>query len=149
MRSTDHRITPMQSIARGDKLPDRKEITQMAQTTTPKAIAAEWGISAKTLRKFLRANARQVSEATGNPLETPGKGGRWEIPATKAGMLKLRKGFDAFIAEQAAKRAEMLAAAEAAQDDTTDANEEDEVELTETDSNDEEVLDEADSDTDA
>jgi hypothetical protein len=74
------------------------------QVLTPKEIAQEWGISAKTLRKFLRANARAVSLKTGNPLEVPGKGGRWSIE--RKSLKSLRKGFDAYIAELDAKRAE-------------------------------------------
>lgn len=68
------------------------------QVLTPKEIAAEWGISAKTLRKFLRAHAKD------NSLETPGKGGRWAIE--RKSLKSLQKGFTAYIAEIEAKRAE-------------------------------------------
>ena len=68
-----------------------------SQIMTPKEIAAEWGISAKTLRKFLRSRNRAEG------VETPGKGGRWQI--ARKDLRSLKKGFDAYLAELDAKRA--------------------------------------------
>jgi len=70
--------------------------SKMAKTLTPKEIALDWGISPKTLRKFLRTEAKAKS------VETPGKGGRWAIPA---GSLKsMRKRFDAWNAAKDASK---------------------------------------------
>lgn len=68
---------------------------------TPKEIAADWEISPKTLRKFLRKDEKAISAQGG---ETPGKGGRWAIPANSLKGLKTR--FDAWTAANAAKQAE-------------------------------------------
>lgn len=70
---------------------------QIVQTLTPKAIAQELGVSAKTLRKFLREDAK------GNGVETPGKGGRWSIDPDQVESLTER--FNAWIAAKAAKAA--------------------------------------------
>lgn len=67
-----------------------------AKTLTPKEIALEWDISPKTLRKFLRADVRSKGE------ENPGKGKRWEIPATQVKSLKRR--FDAWVAQNTKNR---------------------------------------------
>ncbi len=69
-----------------------------ARTLTPKEVALEFGTDARTLRKFLRSDAK----AKGT--ETPGKGSRWAIPATR--MKSMRKGFDAWNAANEAKKAE-------------------------------------------
>jgi hypothetical protein len=70
----------------------------MAKTLTPKEIASEWDVSAKTLRKFLRKDEKAISAQGG---ETPGKGGRWAIPATQLNSLKRR--FDAWVEANAKK----------------------------------------------
>jgi len=62
----------------------------MAKTMTPKEIAAEFGTDPRTLRKFLRTDARDRGVAT------PGKGSRWEIEARS--VRSLRKRFDSWIA---------------------------------------------------
>ena len=64
-------------------------------TVTPKELAQEFETDPRTLRKFLRRNARD------NGLETPGKGSRWAIE--RKDVKKLRKGFDAWIAANAEK----------------------------------------------
>lgn len=74
----------------------------MVKTLTPKEIALEWGTSAKTLRKFLR---------TIDSVESPGKGGRYAIAASKA--KSLRKGFDAWKVAEDAKRQAAREAAKA------------------------------------
>lgn len=76
-------------------------MTQMAQMRTPKDIALEFGVSAKTLRKFLRKDEKAISANGG---ETPGKGGRWAIPANQ--VKSLQKRFDAWNAANAAKAEE-------------------------------------------
>lgn len=68
------------------------------QTLTPKAIAQDLGVSAKTLRKFLREDAK------GNGVETPGKGGRWSIDPDQVESLTER--FNAWIDAKAAKSAD-------------------------------------------
>jgi hypothetical protein len=83
---------------------DREEREMSARTLTPKEIAQEWEVSPKTLRKFLRTEARDAG------VETPGKGGRWAIPASTTRSLKRR--FDAWIAENAKAKEEVLDEAE-------------------------------------
>jgi hypothetical protein len=58
---------------------------------TPKEFAVRVGSDPRTVRKFLRANAREIGG------ETPGKGSRWEIDAKKVKSLqtKFRKWNDA------------------------------------------------------
>jgi hypothetical protein len=112
----DHAMMLMQStIAKRDRnagaiRPTRKGHT-MAQTLTPKEIAAEWAVSPKTLRKFLRKDEKLGVKA-------PGKGGRWEI--TRRDMQGLKSRFAAWQAKQAeeAEARKALAAAEAPE--TTD-----------------------------
>lgn len=62
----------------------------MSKVMTPKEIAADFETDARTLRKFLR------SQAKANGTETPGKGSRWAIEART--MRSLRKQFDAWVA---------------------------------------------------
>ena len=52
---------------------------------TPKELAAKLDTDPRTVRKFLRKNARD------NGTETPGKGSRWEIDSKT--VPSLRKGF--------------------------------------------------------
>lgn len=52
---------------------------------TPKELAEKLDTDPRTLRKFLRSNARK------NGIETPGKGSRWEIDSKT--VPTLRKGF--------------------------------------------------------
>jgi hypothetical protein len=86
------------------------------KTLTPKEVAAEFGTSPKRLRKFLRAEARE------NETETPGKGGRWAIPA---GTVKsMRKRFDSWAAEEARRRAEQAAEKAEANETEDDSDEE-------------------------
>lgn len=102
----------------------------MAKTLTPKEIAQQFGTNPKTLRKFLR------SDAKGKGVESPGKGGRWAIPATS--LKSLQKRFDAWKAVQALeaqKRRDALASTES---DTEDEAPEGDAEV--------EVLDDAEGD---
>lgn len=71
-------------------------IPMAAKVLTPKEIALEWGISAKTLRKFLRKDAKVITAVGGT---NPGKGGRWSIPASQVKGLRTR--FDAWVAANA------------------------------------------------
>lgn len=66
----------------------------MAKTMTPKEIAAQFGTDPRTLRKFLRTDARDRGA------ETPGKGSRWEIEARS--VRSLRKRFDVWNAARTA-----------------------------------------------
>jgi hypothetical protein len=86
---TEGEILPMRFDQRG-------KLTMATKMLTPKEIALDWDISAKTLRKFLRFDART------NGAETPGKGKRWEIPASQ--VKSLRKRFDAWVAQNAKNR---------------------------------------------
>jgi hypothetical protein len=83
-------------------------------TATPKEIAAQFGTSAKTLRKFLRQEAKDAG------VETPGKGGRWAIE--RKTLRSLRKRFDAWQIAQAEAKAARLA--EAAESDNADNEDE-------------------------
>lgn len=56
----------------------------MANTITPKELAEKLGSDARTVRKFLR------SDAKANGTETPGKGSRWEIEAKSVRSLSKR-----------------------------------------------------------
>ena len=87
----------------------------MAKTLTPKEIANEWGVSPKTLRKFLRKDMGD---------KAPGKGGRWSIEARSLKGLKTR--FDAWVAANATKSEETDTEPE------TDENSSVEEEMTET-----------------
>jgi transposase-like protein len=60
----------------------------IATTRTPKEIAQIFQTDPKTLRKFLRKDARDQG------IETPGKGSRWAIEARK--VKALQKRFDAW-----------------------------------------------------
>jgi hypothetical protein len=62
---------------------------------SPKEFAVKVQSDPRTVRKFLRANARE------NGTETPGKGSRWEIDAKKVKSLstKFRKWDEARTAE--------------------------------------------------
>jgi hypothetical protein len=70
----------------------------MTKTLTPKELAAQFETDARTVRKFLRKDARD------NGTETPGKGSRWEIEAKS--VRSLRKRFDSWIAANAEKATE-------------------------------------------
>lgn len=64
---------------------------------TPKEIAGRFGTDPRTLRKFLR------SDAKANGTETPGKGSRWAIEART--LKSLQKRFNAWDAAQKAAKA--------------------------------------------
>lgn len=105
-RSTRNRIDAHAvRIIRANR-PECDERDESLKTLTPKEIALQWGTTPRTLRKFLRTNAKAKG------LETPGKGSRWAIEARKVASLK--KGFDAWKVTQAKEKAERLAKAEAA-----------------------------------
>lgn len=67
----------------------------MTKTLTPKELAQELNSDPRTVRKFLRAQARE------NGTETPGKGSRWAIEART--VRSLRKSFNAWIEAKAPK----------------------------------------------
>ncbi len=67
----------------------------MTNTLTAKEIAAKFSTDPRTLRKFLR------SDAKANDTETPGKGARYAIAAKDLRSLKTR--FNAWNATKAAK----------------------------------------------
>lgn len=91
-------------------------MTDIAQTMTPKQIAAFLGVSGKKFRKFLRKDA----ELEG--YETPGKGGRWMIPVESLESLNER--YNAWNARTDADDAD--AAADQDQAEVLEALEEDE-----------------------
>ena len=92
----------------------------MATTSTPKEVAQEFGTDAKTLRKFLRSIT---------PVEDrPGKGSRWEIPATKKALTKLQTRFNEWETARQVAAAEARAQAEA--DAEVEGDDADEVEVT-------------------
>lgn len=67
-------------------------------TITPKDLAVKFDSDARTVRKFLRSDAKQ------NGTETPGKGSRWAIEAKT--VRSLQKRFDAWNAARVAEEAE-------------------------------------------
>jgi hypothetical protein len=77
------------------------------QMRTPKDIALEFETTAKTLRKFLRKDEKAISANGG---ETPGKGGRWAIPASQ--VKSLQKRFDAWIEANRSKQEDEVEAEE-------------------------------------
>jgi predicted transcriptional regulator len=86
----------------------------MAQFTTAE-VAEKFGTTPRTLRKFLRSDAR----ANGAADSLPGKGSRYAIEGKQLAPLKKRFGaWQVAQAQEAAKRA--AAAAEAAQAEVAD-----------------------------
>lgn len=83
-------FTPHDSIMR-----EKSDMT--AKMLTPKEVAAKFSTDAKTLRKFLRKDMTD---------KAPGKGARWEIPATS--LKSLQKRFDAWNATNHAKATETV-----------------------------------------
>src|SRR5688500_37512 len=81
---------------RGGNAPStRKGMMRMAKTLTAKELAEKLGTDGRTVRKFLRSDARS------NGSETPGKGPRWVIEANQ--VRSLQKRFDAWNAARAEK----------------------------------------------
>lgn len=78
----------MISSTRGDA-PQRKG---NEMTLTAKEVATRFETDARTLRKFLRADAKALEA------ETPGKGSRYAIEAKS--LRSLRKRFDAWVADR-------------------------------------------------
>lgn len=70
----------------------------MTKIITPKELAVTLETDARTVRKFLRADAKA------NGTETPGKGSRWEIEAKT--VRSLQKRFNAWNAARAEKQDE-------------------------------------------
>lgn len=70
----------------------------MTKMLTPKELAEKFETDARTVRKFLRKDARD------NGAETPGKGSRWEIDSKS--VASLRKRFIIWSAARAEKPAE-------------------------------------------
>ena len=70
----------------------------MTKIITPKELAVQLDTDARTVRKFLR------SDAKANGTETPGKGSRWEIEARS--VRSLQKRFNAWNAARAEKQDE-------------------------------------------
>jgi predicted transcriptional regulator len=85
--------------------------SDMALTTTE--IAQELGITAKHLRKFLRADARNSDKAD----TLPGKGGRYSFERKDLKGIKSR--YTKWNAAEIAKRAETAKAKESAESDIT------------------------------
>lgn len=56
----------------------------MPKIINPKELAEKFGTDPRTVRKFLRADAKE------NGTETPGKGSRWEIEAKTVRSLQTR-----------------------------------------------------------
>lgn len=136
-----------QIAQRGQTPLNQEEILMAGKTVTPKEIAHEWGISPKTLRKFLRQDKGENGLAS----LAPGKGGRWALPAGR--VKTARKRFDLWKAEEARKRAEALATRNATEapegDDEVEETESPETEealegdeVTEEDEEDEALIDE-------
>jgi hypothetical protein len=103
---TAHAITPnmypgdeMGKSPKTDKGGDDPQNGDIMATRTPKEIAVEWDTDAKSLRKFLRSDAKV------NGTETPGKGKRYAIEAKSLRSLKVR--FDAWVAAKATKEEEV------------------------------------------
>jgi hypothetical protein len=89
------------------------------QMRTPKDIALEFETTAKTLRKFLRKDEKAISANGG---ETPGKGGRWAIPASQ--VKSLQKRFDAWIEANRSKQEDEVEEEEAViEDEVTETTE--------------------------
>ena len=102
-----------------------------AKTLTPKEIALEWGVSAKTLRKFLRGDKDHLAA------KAPGKGGRWAIEARSLASAKKR--FDAWMIAQAEERAKRLADAASAETEEVEEESDTDAETDATDAVEEEV----------
>jgi hypothetical protein len=79
----------------------------MAQVLSAKEVAVKLDTDARTLRKFLRSDAKE------NGTETPGKGGRYQIEAKK--VASLRKRFQVW---DAARTPEAPEAGEVHEDET-------------------------------
>ena len=80
-----HRIDrdPRSTITKGEPI-------MTATTITPAQLADELNTDPRTLRKFLRANARS------NGVETPGKGSRWALDGSKRSIASYAKKFAAW-----------------------------------------------------
>lgn len=78
-------------------------------TLTAKEVAARFGTDPRTLRKFLREDAKV------NEVETPGKGSRWTIEAKAVKSLNTR--FNRWNDAKAAKAAEKAEADNSPEDD--------------------------------
>lgn len=114
----------------------------MTTTLTVKDVAADFGTDPRTLRKFLRSQAKAAGGTIG--VDTPGKGGRYSFEPKEVRAMK--KAFATFKAAEAEARAERAAAKAAAAemeaeeilededlDDSVDDTEEDFEELDELD----------------
>lgn len=97
----------------------------MANTLSAKEVATKLETDARTLRKFLRSDAKSKGGKVGE--DTPGKGGRYSF--TAAEVKSLRKKFSAWEKANAARKAEK-------------ETDEDEVEVSEVEGEVEEVTDE-------
>lgn len=91
-----------------------------ARTLSAKEVATELGTDARSLRKFLRSEAKSKGGVIG--VDTPGKGKRYAILASKVKAMKPR--FAAWAEAQAKIRAEAKAAREAAEADNPPEDEE-------------------------
>ena len=90
------------STPEAEVAPTDAEAAPEVPTMTSAEIAAAWGTDSRTLRRFFRRNARVVS---------PGKGGRYNIPAEVLADLKAE-----FNSEGSTKVTPILSAEEAATD---------------------------------
>lgn len=76
----------------------------MATILTAKEVASKLETTPKRLRKFLRSEVKSKGGTIG--VDSPGKGGRWEIPA--ASVKGLQKRFNAWVLVENQKRIERL-----------------------------------------
>lgn len=97
-------------IANRDELESMKGI-QMTATITTAELATALDIDPRTLRKFLRADAKS------NETETPGKGKRYALPSDKRSINAMQKKFATWTAAQKVRNT-----------DTPDASDDEEVE---------------------
>ena len=88
----------------------------MANELTTKDLAEDFGVSTKTLRRFLRSQVVASGGTVGE--DTPGKGKRYSFEKTE--VPKIRKDFKAWSKKQAEKKAESEAISEDSVDAETD-----------------------------
>lgn len=87
-------------------------------TRTIKEIAADWEVSPRSIRKFLRSEIRSQGGTIGE--DSPGKGGRYAIEARSLKSLKRR--YFAWIAANAPKGDDAPDTTEIAETDAIDAD---------------------------
>lgn len=133
MRSTDAPQS-RESASRSQRAnrPNRQERDIMPSTLTIKEIAQKWDTTPRTLRKYMRSAAKAQGGVIGE--DTPGKGGRYAIEAKS--LRSMRKGFDAWMRANEARRQEKAESTEIPEGDdqvesTESPNQDDALESTE------------------